>query len=79
MIKATLRGKEGPIYLLGLSDMNIDKLREKKPLTIDLRELGGTGEVVICWGHTEGDIACDLMELIGPDTKIVGTPPATPQ
>jgi hypothetical protein len=69
--KATLLG-DRPLYLFGLSALNLQRLREGKPIRVELEEMGGVGEVVIMFGETEGDIARDLSDLIGPDTEVHG-------
>jgi hypothetical protein len=69
--KATLKGGR-PLYLLGVSALNLQRLREGRPLVVKLESMGGVGEVVIMFGETEGDIARDLSDLIGPDTEVHG-------
>ena len=69
--KATLRG-DRPLYILGLSALNLAKLREGRPMVIQLEDMGGSGEVVIMFGETEGDIARELADLIGPETQVHG-------
>jgi len=73
MIKAKMTLKDGrPLYLFGLSEMNLLKLREGLPMQIKLEPMGGSGEIVIMYGTDEGAIARDLADLIGPETKLVG-------
>jgi hypothetical protein len=66
MLKARL-GSDGPggttIFLLGLSDKNVEQLRLKRPLTVNLALLGGpaNSEICICWGKTENDIIEELQ------------------
>jgi hypothetical protein len=61
MIKMTA----GKLLLLGLSEQNLMRLREGKPISFKLSELGVDSEVEICimWGPTELDI---LRELKAP-------------
>ena len=65
--KFTRNGK--PSYGFGLSGMNIKKLKEGKPMLIDLNEMGGEGEVFIFYGSTERAMMKELKDLIGPDTE----------
>jgi hypothetical protein len=65
MLKATA----GDHIFFGLSEMNMVKLREGKPIKIDMSELGGTGIVIIFYGETEEKMREDLIDLVGPDTE----------
>lgn len=56
------------LVLFGLSEMNLVKLREGKPIEIDMSELGMSGRVIIFYGGTEGDMRRELADLIGPRT-----------
>jgi len=70
--RATTNG-DTPVYVLGLSDENILRLRSNKPIIVKLEDMGGPpglGEVMICWGKTERDIVDYLAPSIGPDTKV---------
>ena len=61
-----------PLYVLGLSALNLQRLREGKPITIELEALGGVGEVLLFAGENEADMARDLAALIGPNTQVRG-------
>lgn len=50
-----------PIFGFGLSEGNLRLLREKKPIIVDLEEMGGQGEVVIFWGETETQMQEELQ------------------
>jgi len=65
--KATVLMDGRKVYLLGLSEQDIIKLKAGKPLFLQLEELGGEGEVCIMYGETEADIATELADLIGSD------------
>jgi len=60
MIKAkgTINGT--PIYLMGLSEQNIQLLKEGKPILFDGSEIGISGNVVIMYGETELHIQDEL-------------------
>jgi len=58
MIKAKL---SNGTLILGLSALNVQKLKEGMPIVFDATELGYAGDICICYGATEEDIARDLM------------------
>lgn len=62
MIKAKITGKDGrPIYLFGLSEENVRRMRQKMPVLVDLALLGGPNvQVAITWGETEEEVLKDL-------------------
>lgn len=71
MLKASYTGPGGRrSYVFGLSDLNLQKLREGKPIAFDLEPLGGSGSVMIMWGQTEEHIAAELRAATS------DTPPA---
>ena len=41
-----------PVFFFGLSHKNLNLLRQGKPISIDLKELGGEGHIVIGGGET---------------------------
>lgn len=64
MLKATMRN--GRLVLLGLSELNIQKLKEGKPILVNGGDVGIPGkEIVIMYGQTEQDIAKELEQLTG--------------
>jgi hypothetical protein len=69
LIKASaVQKNHRQLFLLGLSDMNLQKLREGLPIRLSLESIGGVGDIVIVWGETEEAILTDLAPLFGPDT-----------
>lgn len=73
MIKAkAILNDDRPLYLFGLSAMNLAKLRGGQPIRVVLEDMGGVGEVIIMYGETEQSIAAELADLIGPDTHVTG-------
>lgn len=61
MIKASGKQVDGRwLFVLGLSDVNLELLRKGKPLLVALERLGGSGDVVIMWGQTEEAIRADF-------------------
>jgi hypothetical protein len=64
-----LKAKAGNTVFFGLSETNIVRLREGKPIKIDMYELGLFGSVIIFYGETEEKMRDDLAEFVGPDTN----------
>jgi len=61
MIKARGTTPDGkPVYVLGLSAMNLKLLREGRPIDVDLSVLGGRGHVLLLGGETEEAIVQEL-------------------
>jgi hypothetical protein len=58
MIKATA----GDMVLFGLSEKNVQLLKEGKPIKIDMTELGLTGKVLIFYGKTEEDMMSEFKK-----------------
>jgi hypothetical protein len=58
MIKATATSGVGEkLVILGLSEVNVQNLKDGKPLVVEMWELGYTGKLVIMYGETEDKIA----------------------
>lgn len=75
MMKFVYTDKSGaPSYGFGLSANNLRRLKEGMPISIDLTKMGGQGRILIFYGETEQDMARDLAEFIGPDTKFSTDP-----
>lgn len=62
MIKATGERDGKRFILFGLSEGNLSLLRQKKPIVVNLSEMGLSGEVLITYGETEADIILDLQK-----------------
>ena len=63
MIKAQL--SNGALFI-GLSDLNIEKLKENRPIVFDGRPFGFQSDVIIVWGTTEEAIARELLSAMKP-------------
>lgn len=65
-------GKPFHLVILGLSHMNLAKLKEGKPIDIDGTEVGLPAgfRIIIFSGETEQKMAREMESLIGPDTKV---------
>jgi hypothetical protein len=71
MIKAKTKSKEGKeILILGLSELNIKKLKEGQPIKIDDGRFFD-GLIFITYGKTEERIAADMSSFISPNTTII--------
>lgn len=71
MIKFSYTNKSGvSSYGFGLSERNVELLKEGKPIVIDLAPMGGQGEILIFYGKTEQAMGRDIAEFIGPDTQV---------
>ena len=61
MLKAKLTDKEGkPVFLVGLSDRNLEKLKQDQPIMFDLETIQGEGTLFIFSAPTEADMIQQL-------------------
>ncbi len=61
MIKALCIKNGNPLFVFGLSETNIQLLKDGKPIVVDLTDLGCSGgKVVITYGETEAHIVQEL-------------------
>lgn len=59
------------LLLLGITEGNVTRLREGKPIHIHCEDLNLPGvEIVITLGATEDDLAKQFKPLIGPQTTV---------
>ncbi len=75
MLKAAaagiIDGKAANIVVLGLSHMNLTRLKEGDPIKFDASDLGLPGTTILIFsGETERSMARDLQEFIGPNTDV---------
>lgn len=61
MIKAKLSNGD---LILGLSEMNLQRLREGKPIVFDARPMGYDGNIGIIYGKTEQTMLDDINNAI---------------
>lgn len=64
----------GNMILLGLSDVNMERLKQDQPIRFNLQELGlnlPKMDVVIFNGRTEESMQEDLKPYFGPDATII--------
>jgi len=62
-----LKAKAGDMTILGLSKINLRKLKEGKPIYINHPVFG---RIFIFYGDTEIKMKKSLESFIGPDTKV---------
>jgi hypothetical protein len=65
-------GKPFQLVILGLSHMNLERLKEGRPIDIDGTEVGlpeGT-RILIFAGATEQAMARELADLVGSETRV---------
>ena len=56
---------------LGLSEENLHRLRDGKPIFVAGSSVNAPGfDIIICWGKTEYDLTEQMAYLIGPETDI---------
>lgn len=61
MIKARGEHNDGtPLYLLGISEGNVERLKDRRPILVNLAQLGGSGHVCIMYGPTEEALIAEL-------------------
>jgi hypothetical protein len=75
MLKMVGAGKRGDkniqVVMLGLSHINLDRLREGQPIRFAGEDVGiPAAEFVIFAGVDERTMQRDLSELIGPRTRV---------
>ena len=61
----TFSGKNNrgrPLLGFGLSEKNLEKLREGLPIHLHADEMGFAGDVLIFYGKTEDDLAKQMIE-----------------
>lgn len=63
-----LKARAADYVFFGLSEKNVSRLKQGKPIKINMVELGLTGHVIIFYGVTEAAMREDLIDLVGPDT-----------
>ena len=65
-----IKFRANEIIGFGLSEENIKRLKEGKPIMFDANDLGIEGsKIVIFYGKTEQDMQDDLSKYIGKNTK----------
>lgn len=71
MIKFATMGKNGPLVGLGVSRENIRRLTAGRPILVQMKELGGQGDIMIFFGEDEEDLKRQIEPMMGPKTKTI--------
>jgi len=70
MVKVGVKDNKGrPVVILGLSEKNLEFLKEGKPISFDLTPFGITGQALIMYGKTEEDITQELSKVFSSDSN----------
>jgi hypothetical protein len=72
MIKFTAEKDDGILVGFGLSEKNIEYLKDDRPISVDLAKLGAINkpiEVIIFYGKTEQEMQEKLSPFIRSSTK----------
>jgi hypothetical protein len=71
MVKFTAKYGDRTLIGFGISDANVAKLREGKPIHIHGEEVGVPNQdFLILWGETEESMREELAALIGEHTEV---------
>jgi predicted kinase len=73
MLRAGINNPGDPLILMGLSEGNVNRLRNGRPIVADIRSFGVDlpGRIAVVYGKTEADIEAEMRGhgLIGPETR----------
>jgi hypothetical protein len=73
VIRAVTSGKDGPVIILGITEENVRRLKQGRPIAVKLGELlkmavDQTGDIqegeltlAITWGRTHSDVVNELV------------------
>lgn len=65
-----LRAKSHDTFIFGLTKENIKRLKEGKPINVDLSTMGSKGNIVLFYGRDDEALQSQLEQAIGgPITK----------
>lgn len=56
------------VLVIGLSEGNLQRLREGRPVHIHGEEWGQKFDLMICWGETDQALADEFKPFVGPET-----------
>ncbi len=62
MLRSKLTGPDGAVFVLGLSDADIEKLKDDQPVIVRLTDLGGHDVIMLVHGKTELSIQLALAK-----------------
>jgi hypothetical protein len=61
-----LKARVGNLYILGIDEGNVERLKKGHPIVLSLAEIGGTDDVMIMYGDILEDVEDELEEFFGP-------------
>lgn len=64
-----LKTRAGNVIIIGLSEKNLEKLKDKQPIFFKGGEVGVQQDFLIFYGQTERDLIDEIRPFMGPDTK----------
>lgn len=70
-----IKARKGNALVFGLSENNIQRLKQDQPIKFNLRELGLPElDIFIMYGTTEEEIQKDFLKhgIIGVNTEVIG-------
>ncbi len=67
MIRLGLAGGDSTLFVLGITDMNVDRMTRGFPILMDLEPLGGQGSVVVVHGSKHEDLRRELAKVVPAD------------
>jgi hypothetical protein len=70
MIRLKLAG-DPPVYMLGVTDLNVERLTKGEPIKVDLRELGGRDVVMVFHGTDASELREQLAAILSPEQLAV--------
>jgi predicted kinase len=64
MLRASAKGKNGPVIIAGLSECNVERLKANKPIRAELRSFGvdADGVLLMFYGKTEADMELEFRK-----------------
>lgn len=75
MIRLTLAGRGAkPLYVLGITQLNVDRLVAGNPIKVELDELGGNDSVVVLYAHDAEGLCQEIAKVVSPDELARLTP-----
>jgi hypothetical protein len=68
VIRFRLQSKDGSaaLFAIGITDLNLERLRNDRPIRVDLAELGGEGVVVVFHGADADGLRRQLAAIVSP-------------
>lgn len=65
-----IKAKAGDLYIIGISEENVKRLKKDMPIKINLAEMGLEGEMLIFYKPTTGDLIQFMQKFTNEETVI---------